>query len=30
LGKTKLQAMYELLDGLIALETVDASATASK
>ena len=26
LGKTKLKAMYELLDGLIALEAVDASA----
>jgi len=28
LGKTKLKALYELLDGLIALEAVDASAIA--
>ena len=28
LGKTKLKALYELLDSLIALETVDASAIA--
>ncbi len=30
LGKTKLKAMYELLDGLIALEAVDSSAIPPK
>jgi DNA-binding MarR family transcriptional regulator len=30
LGKTKLKAMYELLDGLIALEAGDTSASAPK